>query len=67
MPDILSVSLSTHDYVNHAYGPESRLSHDHVLQLDRLLEAFFRDLDRLVGKDRYVARAHRGPWLHAGA
>lgn len=54
-PDILSVSLSTHDYINHAYGPESRLSHDHLLQLDRLLEAFFRDLDRLVGKDRYVA------------
>ena len=55
VPDILSVSLSTHDYVNHAYGPESRLSHDHLLHLDRLLEAFFRDLDRMVGKDRYVA------------
>ena len=55
VPDILSVSLSTHDYINHAYGPESRLSHDHLLQLDRLLEAFFRDLDRMVGKDRYVA------------
>jgi arylsulfatase A-like enzyme len=25
-----------------------------VLQLDRLLEAFFRDLDRMVGKDRVV-------------
>jgi len=55
VPDILSVSLSTHDYINHAYGPESRLSHDHLLQLDRLLEAFFRDLDRLVGRERYVA------------
>jgi hypothetical protein len=55
VPDILSVSLSTHDYINHAYGPESRLSHDHVLHLDRLLEAFFRDLDRIVGKDNYVA------------
>jgi predicted AlkP superfamily pyrophosphatase or phosphodiesterase len=55
VPDILSVSLSTHDYVNHAYGPESRLSHDHVLHLDRLLEAFFRDLDRTIGKDRYIA------------
>jgi hypothetical protein len=54
VPDILSVSLSTHDYVNHAYGPESRLSHDHLLHLDRLLEAFFRDLDRMVGKDRYL-------------
>ena len=54
-PDILSVSLSGHDYVNHAYSAESRLSHDHLLQLDRLLEAFFRDLDATVGKDNYVA------------
>jgi len=54
-PDILSVSLSTHDYLNHGYGPESRISHDHLLQLDRLLEGFFRDLDATIGKDRYVA------------
>ena len=54
VPDILAVSLSTHDYVNHAYGPESRLSHDHVLHLDRLLEAFFRDLDNTVGKGNYL-------------
>ena len=55
VPDILSVSLSTHDYINHAYSPESRLSHDHLLQLDRMLQAFFADLDRMVGKDNYVA------------
>lgn len=54
-PDILSVSLSGHDYVNHAYSAESRLSHDHVLQLDRMLESFWRDLDAKVGKDQYVA------------
>ena len=54
-PDILSISLSGHDYVNHAYSAESRLSHDHLLQLDRLLQAFWRDLDAKVGKDRYVA------------
>jgi predicted AlkP superfamily pyrophosphatase or phosphodiesterase len=53
-PDILSVSLSGHDYVNHQYSAESRLSHDHFLQLDRMLEAFFRDLDAKVGRDRYV-------------
>lgn len=53
-PDILSVSLSGHDYINHAYGAESRLSHDHILQVDRLLQAFFRDLDATVGKDNYV-------------
>ena len=53
-PDILAVSLSGHDYVNHAYSAESRLSHDHTLQLDRLLESFFHDLDATVGKDNYV-------------
>ena len=53
--DILSVSLSGHDYVNHAWGMESRISHDHLLQLDNLLAAFLRDLDRKVGRDRYVA------------
>ena len=52
--DILSVSLSGHDYVNHAYSAESRLSHDHLLQLDRLFQAFFRDLDASVGPDNYL-------------
>jgi predicted AlkP superfamily pyrophosphatase or phosphodiesterase len=54
-PDILSVSLSGHDYVNHRWSAESRLSHDHMLQLDRMLQAFFRDLDQAVGKDNYIA------------
>jgi predicted AlkP superfamily pyrophosphatase or phosphodiesterase len=54
-PDILSISLSSHDYINHGYGAESRLSHDHVLHLDRLLAAFFADLDRTVGRDNYIA------------
>ena len=54
-PDILAVSLSGHDYVNHQWSAESRISHDHLLQLDRMLEAFFRDLDGSVGKDTYIA------------
>ena len=53
--DILAVSLSGHDYVNHAYSAESRLSHDHFLQLDRLLQSFFHDLDAAVGAGNYVA------------
>jgi predicted AlkP superfamily pyrophosphatase or phosphodiesterase len=53
--DILAVSLSGHDYVNHAWSAESRLSHDHFLQLDRLLQAFFRDLDASVGAGNYLA------------
>lgn len=54
-PDILSVSLSGHDYVNHRWSAESRLSHDHLLQVDRLLESFFQDLDAAVGRDNYIA------------
>jgi predicted AlkP superfamily pyrophosphatase or phosphodiesterase len=54
-PDILAVSLSGHDYVNHAFSAESRLSHDHLLQLDRMLQSFFSDLDASVGKGNYVA------------
>lgn len=52
--DILSVSLSSHDYINHAFGPESRLSHDHLLHLDRHLQAFFQFLDQQVGAGNYV-------------
>ncbi len=54
-PDILAVSLSGHDYVNHAYSAESRLSHDHFLQLDRMLQDFFRYLDATIGQDQYLA------------
>ncbi|OWQ86341.1 hypothetical protein CDN99_21155 [Roseateles aquatilis] len=53
--DILSVSLSSHDYVNHAFGPESRLSHDHFLHLDRYLQGWFQYLDARVGRDNYIA------------
>ena len=55
IPDILSISLSGHDYVNHAWSAESRLSHDHLLKLDRMFQEFFRYLDTTVGKDNYVA------------
>jgi predicted AlkP superfamily pyrophosphatase or phosphodiesterase len=54
-PDILVVSLSGHDYVNHRWSAESRLSQDHLLQLDRMLQAFFGELDTKVGADHYVA------------
>jgi len=54
-PDILVLALSAHDYINHAWGAESRLSQDHVLQLDRMIGEFFNDLDETVGRDDYVA------------
>jgi predicted AlkP superfamily pyrophosphatase or phosphodiesterase len=54
-PDLLVVCLSAHDGVNHQFGAESRISHDHVLQLDRLLADFLNDLDTTVGRENYVA------------
>ncbi|MBI3730825.1 MAG: alkaline phosphatase family protein [Burkholderiales bacterium] len=47
--DVLGVSLSSHDYVNHSFGPESRMSHDHLQRLDRMLANFFTYLDKRVG------------------
>jgi arylsulfatase A-like enzyme len=54
VPDVLGVSLSSHDYVNHSFGPESRMSHDHLQRLDRLLANFFSYLDKRVGLDNTV-------------
>ncbi len=54
VPDLLGVSLSAHDYVNHKYGPESKMSHDHLQRLDRMLANFFGYLDKRVGKDNFV-------------
>jgi hypothetical protein len=52
--DILGISLSGHDYVNHAYGPESRMSHDHLQQIDRRIATFFDFLDRRIGMDNVL-------------
>jgi hypothetical protein len=52
--DLLGISLSTHDYINHGFGPESRVSHDHLLRVDRLLAGFFSYLDQRIGADKYV-------------
>jgi arylsulfatase A-like enzyme len=54
VPDLLGVSLSTHDYINHSFGPESRESQDHMLHLDRSLAGFFRYLDKRLGLDNVL-------------
>ena len=54
VPDILGVSLSTHDYVNHGFGPESQASQDHLLRVDQALAAFFEFLDHRVGLDNVL-------------
>ena len=47
--DLIGVSLSAHDYINHSFGPESKMSHDHLQRLDRMLAQFFDYLDQRVG------------------
>lgn len=47
--DMIGVSLSAHDYINHTFGPESKMSHDHLQRLDRMLGGFFDYLDQRVG------------------
>ncbi|GGY32454.1 alkaline phosphatase family protein [Pseudoduganella albidiflava] len=54
VPDLLGVSLSGHDYVNHRHGPESKMSHDHLQRLDRMLASFFSYLDQRVGADEWM-------------
>ena len=48
--DVISVSFSSHDYINHNFGPESMQSQDHLIRLDRTLATMFDAIDRQVGK-----------------
>jgi hypothetical protein len=52
--DLLSISLSTTDAVGHAYGPDSREMHDHLLRLDKWLGVFLDSLATMVPADRIV-------------
>jgi len=47
-PDLLVVSLSTTDAIGHAFGPDSREIHDHLLHVDRWLGAFLDSLSAAV-------------------
>jgi len=53
-PDLLAVSFSSHDYINHYFGPESTESQDDLLRLDRTLADFFKFLDGWVGLDNVL-------------
>ena len=54
VPDILAVSLSGQDSVNHGHGPESPQAREHLLHVDAALESFLSHLDGVVGQGRYV-------------
>lgn len=52
--DLFAISFSSHDFINHVYGPESKESQDDLLRLDRILADFFAFLDRWVGLDNIL-------------
>ena len=49
IPDYLSISLSSNDYVLHLFGPSSLEAEDNLLQLDRTLADLFAYIDETVG------------------
>lgn len=52
--DMLTVSISTTDYVGHAFGPNSIEAEDTYLRLDRNIADFLTYLDASLGKGNYV-------------
>jgi hypothetical protein len=52
VPDLFAISFSSHDFINHVFGPESKESQDDILRLDRILADLLGFLDEWVGLDR---------------
>jgi predicted AlkP superfamily pyrophosphatase or phosphodiesterase len=51
VPDLLTVSFSSNDYVGHRYGTYSPEEHDITVKTDALLGKLFQAIDRQVGLD----------------
>lgn len=49
IPDYLSISFSSTDYVGHMFGPSSLEGEDNLLRLDQTLARLFRFVDAQVG------------------
>jgi hypothetical protein len=49
IPDYLSISFSSTDYVGHLFGPSSLESEDNILRLDRTLADLIRFVDEKIG------------------
>lgn len=54
IPDFLAVSLSSPDYIGHAFGPNSVEIQDTYLRLDRDIASFLQFLDSAVGQGKYL-------------
>jgi predicted AlkP superfamily pyrophosphatase or phosphodiesterase len=53
--DFLAVSLSSPDYIGHAFGPNSQETLDGYIRLDESIANFLDYLDAVIGKGEYIA------------
>ncbi len=53
-PGLLALSLSSHDYIAHLFGPHSWEAWDELAKLDHALAGFLARLDQLFGEDNYA-------------
>ncbi len=53
-PDLLAISLSGTDAINHRLGPDSREAHDQVLRTDRIIGVLLDSLYRMVDSSRVI-------------
>lgn len=54
VPDYLSISFSSIDYIGHVFGPSSLESEDGILRLDRALAGLFSFIESRIGLERVV-------------
>ena len=52
--DLLTISLSSTDYIGHTWGPDSHEMLDQMVRLDRALQQFFLFLEKKVGTENLI-------------
>ncbi len=68
IPDYLSISLSSTDYIGHIFGPSSLEAEDNLRRLDRMLADLLSHVEQTIGLDRtlVVLSADHGAPEHPG-
>ena len=64
IPDYLSVSFSSTDYIGHVFGPSSLEAEDQIFRLDRILEKLLQFIDQKIGLKNTIivlSSDHGGP------
>lgn len=54
VPDLLTISFSTPDYIGHQFGPRSMEVADMYIKFDKELDAFLKYLDSRIGSGKYL-------------